>query len=194
MKIFLIVLIIIFSHSVPAQEKDSSLCHYGFVMDYQDEMINQIGFKYRQSETMTYFFKGKFEAQKPIPMTEGQGTIDIRTYGGSLGVEYTVHTVDNLSISLLLSGGVTIHDYTDAYFIGKYYYYLGNFDEQQISYTLNSGLTIEYFFSHHISVGCNQLISFNLSKANYALTMNPEPGTYSRIEVGKTSLTLSFYF
>lgn len=194
MKIFLFVLMIIFGSSLHAQEKDSAFCHYGFVMDYQDEMINQIGFKYRQSETMTYFFKGKFEAQKPIPITEGYGTIDIRTYGGSLGVEYSINTIDNLSISLLLSGGITIHDYTDAYFTGKYHDYLGNFDEQQITYSLTTGLCVEYFFSNHISIGCNQLISFNHSKANYVLTRNPEPGTFSQIEVGKTSLTLSFYF
>lgn len=194
MKTFLIFLIIVIGHSVHAQEKDSTFCHYGFVMDYQDEMINQIGIKYRQSESMTYFFKGNFYAQKPIPITEGYETIDVRTYGGSLGVEHTIHIVDNLSISLLLSGGVTINDYTAPYFTERYEHYLGNFDEQQITYSLTTGLGVEYFFSKHISIGCNQLISLGHSNGKYWGTTNPEPGTYTQIVVGKTILTLSFYF
>ena len=195
MKLFLFVLILILNLSLHAQEKDSAFCHYGFVIEYQDEMINQIGIKYRQSETFTYFLKGEFEAYKPIPITEGYGTIDVRTYGASIGGEYTFNTIDNLSFSLLLSGGVTIHDYTAPYFSAKYdYYYLGNFDEQQIGYSLTTGLCVEYFFSRHISIGCNQLLSYNYSKAHYSETSTPAPGTYSQITVGTTSLTLSFYF
>ena len=195
MKLFLFVLILIFNFFLQAQEKDSAFCHYGFVIEYQDEMINQIGIKYRQSETFTYFLKGTFEAYKPIPITEGYGTIDVRTYGASIGGEYTFNTIDNLSFSLLLSGGVTIHDYTAPYFSAKYdYYYLGNFDEQQIGYSFTTGLSVEYFFSSHVSIGCNQLISYIYSKANYSETSTPEPGTYSQITIGKTSLILAFYF
>lgn len=197
MKIFLIVLIITFSYSAHAQEKDSSLCHYGFVMDYQDGMINQIGIKYRQTESIAYFFKGNLFTRKPFPInpSEGFGSNDIRTYGGVLGIEYTIHSVDNILLSVLVSGGITIDDYNTPYFTtAKFDDYLGNFDEQQITYSLTTGLGVEYFFSKHISIGCSQLISFNHSKGKYYILINPDPGTYTEIQFGKTIFALSFYF
>lgn len=196
MKLFLFVLILIFNLSLHAQEKDSTFCHYGFVMDYHDEMINQLGFKYRPTKSIAYFLRGNLTTQKPWKFSEGNENYqELRKYNGVLGIEYTLHRVDNLLLSVLASGGISIVDYNTPYYGANYFDYIGNYDQQQITYSLTTGLGEEYFFSKHISIGCSQMLSLYYSSGNSISDFGAsEHFTHTKVVVGNTKFTLSFYF
>ena len=197
MKLFLFVLILIFNLSLHAQKKDSTFCHYGFVMDYQDEMINQIGFKYRQSETIAYFLRGNLFSQKPWMYSEGNETHqELRKYGGILGIEYGIHSTNNTTFYIVASAGLIVTDFSQVYFLeGTYYEYAGKLYDKNFTYSIASGVGAEYFFSNHLSIGCCQMLSLNYSSGNRISDYGEsDPFTYTKVVFGNTKFTLSFYF
>lgn len=198
MKLFFIVLILIFTLSLHAQEKDSTFCHYGFVMDYTNTVADEIGFKYRPTKSIAYFFKGNFSTQEPIRFNGvNYSTEQLRTYGASVGVEYRVYSIEKILFYLVVAGSVKISD-----LIQPYYAVMNDdlnivfVDDKEVTYTIATGLGVEYYFSKHISIGCNQ--SFTIEH-NRGMSFGyddgkPFPSTNSKIQMGHTKFTLSFYF
>jgi len=197
MKTFLFVLMIIVGFSLYAQEKDSSFCHYGFVMDYNKTIADEFGIKYRQTKSTAFFLKGSLSTEKPIRFNGiNYSSQEFRTYGVTIGVEYEVYSVDKISFYVVVSGGLKISD-----FVLPYYAITGHdlnivfLDDKEVTRFFESGLGVEYSFSDHLSIGCSQTLSFEHHKGMvYADSEEPVPSTSSSIKMGNTKFTLSFYF
>ncbi|MCK9426535.1 MAG: hypothetical protein M0Q21_10895 [Ignavibacteriaceae bacterium] len=197
MKTFFIVLILSISLSVHAQEKDSTFCHYGFVMDYTNSIADEIGFKYRPTKSVAYFFKGNLSTEKPIPFNGvNYSSREYRTYGVTLGIEYGVYSVDKISFYAVIAGGLKISNYLVPYFAdpGSDVYMLF-IDDRDIICSFTTGLGTEYFFSKHLSISCSQLISLDYRKGNNISEFGvSHPLTHTKVILGNTRFTLSFYF
>ena len=198
MKTFLIVLILIFSLSLQAREKDSALCHYGFVMDYTNTIADEIGFKYRPTKSIAYFFKGSFSTQEPIRFNGvNYSSEELRTYGATLGVEYSVYLVDKFSSFVVIDGSLKISDVILPYYaVVQDDLNIIFVDDKEVTYSLSPGFGVEYHFSKHLSIGFNQAFIFT-HKKGMSIGYDdgkPFPSNTSKVQMGHTKFTLSFYF
>ena len=197
MKTFLFVLLLIFNLSAHAQEKDSTFCHHGFVMDYTNSIADEIGFKYRPTKSISYFFKGKLFTQQPWRYSEGNETYqELRKYVGVLGIEYSIHSTNNITFYLVASAGLIVTDFSQVYFLeGSFYEYAGKLYDKNFTYSISSGVGAEYFFSNHLSIGCSQMLSLDYTSGNRISDYGEsDPLTYTKVVFGNTKFTLSFYF
>ena len=197
MKLILFVLILIFNFFLQAQEKDSAFCHYGFVMDYTNSIADEVGFKYRLTKSFAYFFRGNLSTQKPWRYSEGNDPYqELRKYGGVFGIEYSIHSTNNITFYIVASAGLIVTDFSKVYFLeGTFYKYAGKLYERDFTYRIASGVGTEYFFLNHLSIGCSQLLTIDYTSGNnisdYGVS---DPFSRTKVVVGSTKFTLSFYF
>jgi hypothetical protein len=166
-------------------------------MDYTNSIADEIGFKYRQSETIAYFLRGNLFTQKPWRYSEGNETHqELRKYSGVFGVEYTIHSIDNITFYVIASAGLIVTDFSQVYFLeGSFYEYAGKLYDKNFTYSIATGVGAEYFFSNHLSIGCSQMLFLNYSSGNRISDYGEsDPFTYTKVVLGNTKFTLSFYF
>ncbi len=189
MKTILFILLLIFPLSINAQEKDSTFSHYGLIMDYDYAIGNAFGFKYRISTSTAFFIKGGFYSdENSSRLSTGTSVDKINVYGGDLGMEYTVLSIDNISFYAVISGGLNIH--TSSHLWNNQ-----NRRYKNIEYTIETGFGTEYFISRHLSIGGSQTISLNYFKDNlFDDHDKPLTTTHTKFTIVDTKLTLSFYF
>ena len=189
MKTVHFILLLIFPFLINAQEKDCTISHYGLMMDYKYSIGDAFGFKYKPSNTIAYFLKGGFSSEEGATrLSYGIDVSEITVYGGILGIEYTVLSMDNISFYTVISGGLNVH-------IRKNENNGWTRKTNSNQYTIETGLGAEYFISNHLSIGGSQIIAFSYFKDNIFDEHNkPKTVTQKKFYIGDAKLTLSFYF
>jgi len=189
MKTVLFVLLLVFPLSITAQKKDSTFSHYGLIMDYDDAIGNAFGFKYRMSTSTAFFIKGGFSSDRVATRRSTGTSVDqFNTFGGVLGMEYTVFSIDNISFYTVISGGLYIQS-RGGLSIHQ------NREVKNYEYNIETGLGAEYFISKHLSIGGSQTVSLNyFIDNNFDYNDNPITTTQTKFKIVDAKLTLSFYF
>jgi len=195
MKTFLLVLFL-FLVPVNAEEKDSTFCKYGFILDYKNFIANNIGFKYRLSPSTAFFLKGYYTWDGlSIESSAGISSEDKNIFSGTIGMEYTVFNIDNISFYAVISGALNIHTYKSPrlfnYELDIILYRKTNY----LGYTIETGFGTEYFISKHLSIGGSQTIVANYFKEDvWDENDNPLNSYQIKWSFVNAKLTLSFYF
>lgn len=195
MKTFLLVLLL-FHFPIKAEEKDSTICKYGFTLDYKNFVANNIGFKYRTSNSMAFFLKGYYTWDGlSIETSAGLSSEDKNIFNGTIGMEYTVFNVDNISFYTVISGGVNIHTYKSPRLINDDLNIILYRKTNNLGYTIETGFGTEYFISNHLSIGGSQTIVANYFKEDvWDENNNPVNSYQIKWSFVNAKLTLSFYF
>ncbi|MCK9426536.1 MAG: hypothetical protein M0Q21_10900 [Ignavibacteriaceae bacterium] len=196
MKTILFILLLIFPLSLTAQENDSTFSHYGLIMDFDYAIANAFGFKYRMSTSTAFFIKGGFSSEViRLGFSKGISVNEIDEYGGKLGIEYTLLSVDNISFYVVSAGGLYIHTYSRPYYSDHTQFIEGTRKTKNAEYTFELGFGVEYFISRHLSIGGSQTISLNYFKDNiFDAYDKPFTATQTKFKIADGKLTLSFYF
>lgn len=196
MKTILFTLLLIFPLSITAQEKDSTFSHYGLMMDFDYSIADAMGFKYRLSTSTAFFIKGGFSTEiSRLGHSSGISVNEINIYGGVVGMEYTLVSIDDVSFYTVGSGGLNIYTYDRPYYSNEVQHIQGNRKTKNAEYMLELGLGAEYFISRHLSIGGSQTISLNYFKDDLFDSYDkPFTVTQTYFKIAHTKLTLSFYF
>lgn len=196
MKTVLIVLFLIFNFQIIAEEKDSTLCKYGIIMDFKNVIDEAVGFKYRPLPSVAFFLKGTSSSDKQkVAISAGTLETELNIFKGIIGIEYTILSVDNISFYSVISGGLDIYTDIDARYIDSELHIIGYRKRKNIGYTFETGLGAEYFISKHLSIGGSQTISVNYFKDDlYQPDNRPMQSFQTKWSIVDAKLTLSFYF
>lgn len=196
MKTVLFVLLLVFPLSITAQEKDSTFSHYGLIMDYKYSIGDAFGFKYRLSTSTAFFIKGGFSTEiSRLGHSSGISVNEINIYGGVVGMEYTLLSIDDISLYAVGSGGLNIYTYDRPYYSNELQHIQANRKTKNAEYLLELGLGAEYFISEHLSIGGSQTISLNYFRDDlFDPYDKPFTVTQTYFKIVNAKLTLSFYF
>lgn len=167
-------------------------------MDYINRVADEIGFKYRPTKSIAYFFKGNLSIEQPYTFNGVNYTSqELRTFGAALGIEYGFYSIEKISFFLVIDGGLKISDVILPYYaVVQDDLNIIFVDDKEVTYSLSSGLGAEYHFSKHLSIGFNQAFNFTYKKGmsiGYD-DGKPFPSNTSKVQMGHTKFTLSFYF
>lgn len=192
MKRSFIILFVLMSTVAFSQEKDSVMYRYGFVLDFRNSFIDQIGFKYRCSNKWAIFIRGAISSRtNRVSGAPTQEVSDANTYFGAIGVEYRILKISNINLSPLLGYGITLD---------KYRYYIrsavsGFAVNRTETHAVFIGIGTEYFLSEHFSVAGSQTAEYSYSTSDV-----PDSPTSSHTLITKefnlvyARLSIGFYF
>jgi len=199
MKTVVLLLFILISNQSFAQEQDSVLHRYGFVLDFSNEFINQIGFKYKASNDLSCFMRGMIKSSQSTlssPITP-DAVEKLDTYIANIGIEYVVARVNDLSLFVLVSGGVRVQNSKRPFYLNETYFTYDN--KVQTYYSLFPGVGVEYYFSKQFSLSGYQVVAYEYSKENVTRdTPNPSYQPYSAkstdFNLLNAKIAITFYF
>lgn len=195
MKTSAFILLFTASQIMVSQDTDTTLFRFGLLVDYNNAVVNAAGFKYRQTREVAYFIRGSFSKENTtLSVLSNDRSEGVDTFSGYGGIEYSVLTIDNISLLTIFSAGMTVSTYSRPY-ITDQLVYMGNRDSKYVMYSVQAGIGAEYFFSDHLSLSGVQSMAFDYSKnegnnGNYT----PSIKTSTAFKLVYTKITGAFYF
>jgi hypothetical protein len=145
---------------------------------------------------MAFFLKGYYTWDGlSIESSAGPSSEDKNIFNGTIGMEYTVFNIDNISFYAVIAGGVNIYTYKRPRLINYELDLILYRKTNNIGYTIETGFGTEYFISKHLSIGGSQTIVANYFQDDvWDENDNPVKSYQVKWSFVNAKLTLSFYF
>ena len=198
MKYILLLFCLLFSNEATAQEKDSALYRYGFILDFKNEFIDQFGFKYKASNDLSYFIRAMiFYDNSTITSPQSDDVINKQNgFTIIIGFEYVITRVYDLSFFVIVGGGVKTYNSGQPYYYNPEYSTYKN--DAIMYYSFISGAGVEYYFTKQFSLSGYQTIAFEYSRQNVTsgdpvITNSISSATLTQLKLLSTKIAITFY-
>jgi hypothetical protein len=199
MKPTLFLLCILISAQSSAQEQDSLFHKNGFVLQFKSAFVDQLGYKYKASTSLTYFLRGTITNEKNTISSSNavDETLEFDTYIATVGIEYVLTSVEHLSVFAIVSGGVTVNTSQNPFYVTNQHFDYRN--SRQTTYSFRPGFGVEYYFTKQFSLSGYQILTYDYSKERVALAdpnspYAPSTSTATSLRAIDATIAITFYF